>query len=462
MRRRLILANLALVAAVLFVLEVPLALVYSRHEHDAFDAALQRDATALAVLSGEIVEHPGDHDVVALARRFSAEPAELVAIVDSAGVDLTGDNVLSRDPGFREVLDAARQGTVRTGELNGIVYVAAPMSTSGGAVLVARSDESIDHRVHQFWLVLVGLGLSVLGISLIISSRLSRWVVDPLRRLDQQAAALGQGELSARADTAHGPPEVVALAATFNEMADRLDELVTSQRRFVADASHQLRTPLTALQLRLETLDPHSEAARDAALDEVARLTRLVDGLLSLARAEGARPVREPVSIAGVLAERHDAWLPLAIEQRIGFDLDLSSSTPVIAQLVPGHLEQILDNLIDNALDVSSPGSTVVLRCVRVGPYVEIHVIDEGPGMTEEERRDAFAPFWQSATGRRTGSSGLGLAIAQQLARASQGSLRLDRSARGGIDAVARFRADDDAGARASSGGAASSVRSPS
>ena len=106
-------------------------------------------------------------------------------------------------------------------------------------------------------------------------------------------------------------------------MADRLDELVTSQRRFVADASHQLRTPLTALRLRLETLDPESAATRDAALEEVARLTRLVDGLLSLARAEGARPVREPVSVTAVLAERHEAWLPLAAEQRIGLDLDV-------------------------------------------------------------------------------------------------------------------------------------------
>ena len=243
-------------------------------------------------------------------------------------------------------------------------------------------------------------------------------------------------------------------------MADRLDELVTSQRRFVADASHQLRTPLTALQLRLETLDPQSEATRDAALDEVARLTRLVDGLLSLARAEGARPVREPVSITAVLAERHDAWLPLATEQRVRIDLDSSESVSITAELVPGHLEQILDNLIDNALDVSPPDSTVILRSARVGPYVEIHVIDEGPGMTDEERRDAFAPFWQSATGRRTGSSGLGLAIAQQLARASQGSLRLDRSPRGGIDAVVRFRAEEDTRGRVSSGGSVTSVSS--
>ncbi|HMK12939.1 MAG TPA: HAMP domain-containing sensor histidine kinase [Acidimicrobiales bacterium] len=439
MRRRLILANLALVAAVLFVLEVPFAVVYSRHEHDALDAALQRDGAALAVLAGEIVEHPGDHDVAGLAQRFSGEPGELVTMVDAHGVDLTGGNVLSRDPGFRAVLDAARRGSARTGELNGIVYVAAPVA-GGGAVLVARTDESIDHRVHQFWFVLCGLGVLVLGLSLIISSRLSRWVVDPLVRLDRQAAALGRGELSARADTAHGPPEVMTLAATFNEMADRLDELVTSQRRFVADASHQLRTPLTAMQLRLETLDPHNEAAREAALDEVARLTRLVDGLLSLARAEGRRSVREPVSISSAVAERHDAWLPLATEQRVALELDVDGPSALTAELVPGHLEQILDNLIDNALDVSPPESTVTLRAVRVGSGIEVHVIDEGPGMSDEERVNAFAPFWQGAAGPRTGRSGLGLAIAQQLTRASHGSLRLDRSPRGGIDAVLRLR----------------------
>ncbi len=145
-----------------------------------------------------------------------------------------------------------------------------------------------------------------------------------------------------------------------------------------------------------------------------------------------------------MLAERHEAWLPLATEQRIGLALDVNGSGSVAAQLVPGHLEQILDNLIDNALEVSPPESTVTLGSARVGGYVEIHVSDEGPGMTEEDRRAAFAPFWQSPTGRRAGSSGLGLAIAQQLARTSQGSLRLDQSPRGGIDAVVSFRADEE------------------
>jgi signal transduction histidine kinase len=445
-KRRLLIANLLGVVAVLIVLELPLALIYSRHEHDALDAGLQRDAASLAALAGEIVEHPGEHDVDALAQRFSTQPEETVAIIDRSGAELTRPSVLSTDPGFADVLQAAVAGESRSGEFEGTVYVALPLGAGGeqlGAVVVARPDEAIDARVRRFWLLLAALGAGVLGISLLITSRISSWVVDPLRRLDDQAAALGRGELTARADAGTGPPEVVTLAVTFNEMADRLDELVTSQRRFVADASHQLRTPLTALRLRLESLDPDNPAAiatvRDAALDEAARLTRLVDGLLSLARAEGRRPDRESIDVGAILADRQEAWAPLAAEQDIENRIERDASARLIAQLVPGHLEQILDNLIDNALEASEPHTTVVLRAVVVAASIELHVIDEGHGMSETERRRAFDPFWQGPDGRSTGGTGLGLAIAEQLARACRGSITLQRAPSGGIDALVRL-----------------------
>jgi signal transduction histidine kinase len=451
MKRRLLVANLVVVIAVLIVLEVPLGLIYGRHEHDALNAELQRDAASFAALANEVVEHPGDHDVAAFAQRFATEPAEIVAIVDRSGNELTQPSVLSTAPGFAAVLDAAREGQAGSGEFDGTVYVAVPLGAIGeplGAVVVARPDESIDARVRKFWLLLAALGAGVLGLSLLITSRVSSWVVDPLRRLDAKAAELGRGELTARADTDNGPPEVVTLAVTFNEMADRLHELVTSQRRFVADASHQLRTPLTALRLRVESLDPDNPAAiatiRDAALDEAARLTRLVDGLLSLARAEGRRPEREPVDVTAVLADRQEAWAPLAAEQQIELRVDGDPCARLIAQLVPGHLEQILDNLVDNALEASDPRTAVVLRALRVATTVEVHVIDEGHGMSETDRRRAFDPFWQGADGHSTGSTGLGLAIAEQLARACRGSITLQRAASGGIDAVARFPVNRD------------------
>jgi signal transduction histidine kinase len=442
-KRRLLLANLALVAAVLLVLEIPLALVYSRHEHDALDTALQRDAASLAALSGELIEHPGGPDVPGLAQRFSAGPGGDVIVVDRAGRQLTPPGGLGDAPSVQDVLRRARAGEARTGEIAGLIYVAVPLGPgngSRGAVLIARSDESIDRRVRRFWVVLGLVGVAVLAFSLLVSSRLSRWVVDPLRRLDVHAAALGGGDLSARADAGAGPPEVVTLAATFNEMADRLDHLVTSQRRFVADASHQLRTPLTALRLRLENLDPDDPTAvavtRDAALDETARLTRLVDGLLSLARAEGLPTERQPVDVVTAIAERQEVWAPLAAEQGVDLRARSNGNGPLRAALVPGHLEQILDNLIDNALDASRPGGAVELRAARVGQAVEIHVSDDGRGMTDAERARAFDPFWQSPDNHSGGSTGLGLAIAEQLARACGASISLEPSPAGGIDAV--------------------------
>ena len=307
-------------------------------------------------------------------------------------------------------------------------------------MLIARSDESIDNRVHQFWFVLLVIGAAVLGGSVLVSNRLARWVIDPLRQLDDSAAKLGNGDLSVRAQTDDGPPEIVALAATFNEMADRLDELVRSQRRFVADASHQLRTPITALRLRLENLstdDPTQIASsRDAALQETARLTRLIDGLLALARAEAHRPQRQTVDVTDALERRSDAWAPLAAEQGVALRVQPTSDSKLTAMLVPDHLEQILDNLIDNALDATSVGGSVALSGHRNGAKVEIHVTDEGRGMTDEERERAFDPFWQSPNGHSNGNTGLGLAIVDQLVRSSGGTITLEPNPGGGIDAT--------------------------
>ncbi|MEO5680848.1 MAG: HAMP domain-containing sensor histidine kinase [Acidimicrobiales bacterium] len=446
MRRRLILANLTLVAVLLVVLEVPLALIYSRHEHDALNATLQSEAASLAAVSGEIIEHPGGPDVHGVAKRFSADSGGVAVVVDRSGALLTLPDGLSSKAKVQAELAAARTGASRRGEVDDLVYVAVPLGpadTSRGAVLIARSDDSIDQRVRRSWLLLCLVGAAVLAFSLLVSTRLSRWVIDPLRRLDSHATKLGRGDLKARADTRTGPPEVVTLAATFNEMADRLDALVTSQRRFVADASHQLRTPLTALCLRLENLHSDDMQAiaitRDAALEETARLTRLVDGLLSLARAESHRADREQVDVAAAITERQEAWAPLAAEQGIDLTARSGSAPPLWANLVPGHLEQILDNLIDNALEASQPGGTVDLHAAQISQTIEIHVTDVGRGMTNSERAHAFDPFWQSPHGHASGSTGLGLAIAQQLARACSATITLDPSPAGGIDAIVRL-----------------------
>jgi signal transduction histidine kinase len=194
--------------------------------------------------------------------------------------------------------------------------------------------------------------------------------------------------------------------------------------------------------LRLENLstdDPMQiSSSRDAALQETARLTRLIDGLLALARAEAHRPQRQTVDVTDALERRSDAWAPLAAEH--GVELRVQpSDTNLRALLVPDHLEQILDNLIDNALDATAAGGAVALSGHRNGSKLEIHVTDAGPGMTDEERERAFDPFWQSPNSHTNGNTGLGLAIVDQLVRSSGGTIALEPNPGGGIDATVSF-----------------------
>ena len=445
MRRRLILANVILVAVVLGLLEVPLGLVYSRHEYDALNAALERDASSLAALSEEIIEYPSGHDVAAFARRFATQSGANVVIVDHLGHQLAPDRPVPLSSSARDALRVARTGHATTGHLRGSSYAALPIGAgeAHGAVLITHTDEALEQRVHRFWMLLAGIGAGVLAVSVAVSRRLARWAIDPLKQLDRRATELGHGALDVRADTTGGPPEVVALATTFNEMADRLDALVKSQRRFVAEASHQLRTPLTALRLRLENLDAEEAdgvmRTREAALLETSRLTRLVDGLLTLARADGRRPDRHAVDIATIVAQRHEAWVPLAAERGVDLRIAADSSASIEAIVVTGHLEQILDNLIDNALDATSPGKIVTIGVVVQPAAVSIHVTDEGCGMTDAERERAFDPFWQGGNSHGTGGVGLGLAIVEQLVRASGGTVRLGVAESRGVDAVVTF-----------------------
>lgn len=445
MRRRLIASNLLLIVIVLLLLEIPLGVIYARHEHDALDTSLQRDASSLAALSEEIIEHPGTHDVGSLAQRFTTGTGGDVVIVDRFGNRLTPTTGIDASA-FQPAIDATRSGRSMSGDIHGLAYAAVPVGAVGeshGAVLIARSDAATEHRVRQFWLVLAAIALAVVAVSAFVSRRLARWAIGPLQRLDDHAAELGRGDLRRRAETDTGPPEITALATTFNEMADQLDQLFSSQRRFVADASHQLRTPLTALRLRLENLDATDpagvNATRDAALAETTRLTRLVDGLLALARAEGQRPERQPIAVGDVVARRHEMWSPLAAEHHIHLRLDTNSDHELRAMLVPGHLDQMLDNLIDNAVEATPPGRAVHLGVRSTASTVEVHVIDEGPGLTDEERQRAFDPFWQSARRHSNGSSGLGLAIVDQLARSNNATVTLDRAPTGGVDAAMQF-----------------------
>ncbi len=325
-----------------------------------------------------------------------------------------------------------------------------------GAVAVAASDERLEQRVHTAWLALVALAGGVLVAVALLGLVVARSVTGPLTHLERAARRLGGGDLGARAPANTGPAEVRALSREFNSMAGRLEELVAAQRGFVADASHQLRSPLTALRLRLENISATQPSAdtdtdTDAILVELDRLSRVVDGLLVLARSEGQRPERAPINIDAVVADRFDAWSALAEEAGVTLDVDLPPRAPVFAWLVPGHLEQIVDNLLANALEATPPGRSVHASVGCDGGIVEVHVADEGRGMGEHERRHAFDRFWRGSASRPGAGSGLGLSIVRQLARTSSAEVELREAPGGGVDAVVRMPAGRPADGRPSS-----------
>jgi signal transduction histidine kinase len=318
-----------------------------------------------------------------------------------------------------------------------LLYVAVPIASGGkvrGAVRITYPLSAVDARILRYWYILALIGVVVLAGAAVVGLGLARFVTRPLRRLEQAAAEVGEGKLETRAPEWEGPPEVRSLAAVFNETVAKLARLLRSQGEFVADASHELRTPLTALRLRLESLPTSPD--RDAALKETDRLRDLVEGLLALARADAGSEGTVRVDASALARERLEAWLPLADEHDVAIVAQLDG--PLAVRAAPRRLAQVLDNLLANALEASPGGATVTLSTAVSPPWVELHLRDQGPGLTAEQRNRAFDRFWRAGSGE--GGSGLGLAIVKRLVAADEGEVELREARGGGIDAVVRLR----------------------
>jgi signal transduction histidine kinase len=452
--RRLLLSYLGLVVVVLAALEVPLGVQYARSERRTLETKVEHDATTLASLAQDALRRPTRNaltPVAAIAYRYRSDTGGRVVVVDGRGIAVIDTNprgATAESFASRPEVAAALRGQVANGTRHSetlrtnLLYVAVPVATAGrvrGAVRITYPTSTVDTRIRRYWLVLAAIAGIVLVVASAIGVRLAAFVVRPLNRLQQAAGALGRGDLSARAPQDEGPPEVRSLAAAFNDTAGRLEQLLRSQEEFVADASHQLRTPLTALRLRLENLArdvaPPGEGELAAALAEVERLAGLVDALLALARADaGAAPVGR-VDLAQLVRERIDAWSALAEER--GIRLAGRTDGGATARADEERARQVLDNLVENAVEMSPPGGTVTVAIREAPPWVELRVRDEGPGMSLEERGRAFDRFWR---GRGGEGSGLGLAIVRRLVEADGGTVELQGNRGEGLEAVVRFR----------------------
>ena len=455
MRRRLLFSYLTLTLVVLLLLEVPLGIVYAREQRRRLTASVERDALALSIRAEEAFEANATAQFRAVARKYQADTGGRVVVTRPSGAVLvdsdpngSGDQNFRNRPEFKAALARREVNGSRYSATLGhdILYFAVPIvngSTLIGALRLTFPTSYVDARIQRGWWVLVGIGLVALLVVFLVSLRLARQVTIPIERLADASARVGAGNLDTRADVPRGPPELRELTEQFNMTTARLERLVRAQQGFVADASHQLRTPLAALRLRLENLESEVSRMPDATADvagsltEVGRLSRLVDGLLALARAEQATVRSEPLAIAPIVDGRVDAWSAFAEERDVSFAVHVADAGLVLA--TPERLEQVLDNLIANAIEVSPARSVIRLSATTTPGSVTITVTDEGPGLSESQRARAFDRFWRSADGHR--GAGLGLAIVRQLVEADGGSVGLEAASTGGLGVVIRLGA---------------------
>ena len=435
MARRIALVVIALVAALLSAVAAPLGILTTNQErHDFRNDAIGASATISGVAEEFLSDRSGRAQltkaIAGLRRR-----GDVVAVYDRAGQLVAGDRTV---PGLSAGLltPGPRGRTTRTYSADERLVVIRAVVNDGGArrlgmVVLSRSTEPIDHRlgVLRAWLALVAVAGRLAAA--FIATALARWVGRPLGALETAAQHLGDGDFEARAPASSGPDEVRRLAANFNWMAARLESLVSGHQAMMADVSHQLRTPLAALRLRLDVLAQETPAPLAEELagaqEEVARLSRMVDGLLAAARAENVTTTPVPVPVEAVIRDRAAAWRPAAEEKSVV--ISASATEPVVARMGEGHLEQVLDNLLANALEAVPAGGQIWLSAGLDGGRIKIIVADNGPGMSQQQQRAAFRRY-VSAT---PGGTGLGLAIVHRLVTSDGGSAYLSDTPGGGL-----------------------------
>ena len=319
----------------------------------------------------------------------------------------------------------------------GPLVVAEPVFESGdlvGAVVTASDTSGLATQVLQRWAVLVGIGIVALVGSLVIVSRLAKWVLNPLRMVDSAMTEMLHGNIDTRISTTSGPPELQRVITQFNGMAKEVERLIGQQQDFVANAAHELRNPLNALLLRVEHLglglDDDWQDEVDLTREEGQRMAKILDALLVLSRGEGDTNIA-PVEIAVMVRRRAHAWEYLASEQ--GKRVKVTTDGQAWGRVDETMLESAFDAVLDNALKFSPDGAAI-----RVAVHVEDHnvcivVLDGGPGMSAEEITQATGRFWRSPQHQNVQGSGLGLAIATEFLKASGGGLELATADEGGL-----------------------------
>jgi signal transduction histidine kinase len=456
-RRRLVLTYVGLLVAVLLALELPLAVGYARAETQDLFLTRTVDTARFASMAEPAVLSQRGEALEAEIRRADALFGFTVLVLDADGARVLAsrgvvpaDAAVMRAP-LRRALAGLPQEASPTAWpwRDDPLVVAEPVGTGSqtlGAVVTVSPTDDVRGRILRRWLLFTLMGLLALAGAVLLAAPVARWTLRPVHDLDDAAHEIAAGHLDARVGTGSGgPPELRRLARSFDAMADRVEAVLSRQRAFVSDASHQLRNPLTSLRLHLEALGGRvdDDAAEDhaAAVDESARLTAIVDDLLRLARTEVTEADLRPVDVAAEAARAAAAWDGRG-DVTVTYAGPASASVPAY----PGAVAQVLDAVLDNA-------TTFARTCVEVrvavpsghvrggedggvapAPGVALAVRDDGPGLTPDERAHAVERFWRAPGRQNTPGTGLGLAIARALVEAGRGTLTLDAAPSGGLE----------------------------
>jgi signal transduction histidine kinase len=429
--------------AVLIALLLPLTLNISRRVDAEIKAESLGQVSLIATTAADEIDRPPrlrelvTRSAEALGGRVIVTDKSGLIIADSAGTGLEGTDYGDR-PEVATALEGQNSQGRRDSESLGeeLLFTAAPVIENGqtvGAVRATQSVAAVNEAVRNDALVLVAAGGVALLLGVGVAWVLAGFLTRPLESLTTTARQVAAGDLDARAPE-RGSREQRQVAAAFNEMTSRLQGALEAQREFVANASHQLRTPLTGLRLRLEAAADGSRepGVRDellAAEDEVERLAALLTNLLVLAREGQEPPDAEPVDLERKVMDARERW---EAEARAGgHRMRLEGEPGVRVMASPDDVGIVLDNLIENALKHSGGAGEVTVAWGRRGASGYVSVCDEGPGLRPGEHERVLDRFVRGEGSIEAGT-GLGLAIVAALARRWSGSVELrDREPRG-------------------------------
>jgi signal transduction histidine kinase len=321
--------------------------------------------------------------------------------------------------------------------------------THAGSSLVVGVWRQLDlvQELERLALIIFGAAVVIIAASaVLVGSLVARQGLSPLRSVATLASEIEASDLSRRLGIVPDASELGDLATTFDRMLARLEAAFERQRRFTADASHELRAPLSVIQiaaelaLRRDRDLPAYKRVLTSILEATARLVELTDRLLQAARADAGWTQFEPVDLGAVAHEAIEHALPLA--KRKGVALVAETHGGAFAKGERSALSRAVVALLDNAIKISSAGQTVAVTVTHTGQRVSIAVRDQGPGFSAEGLAHATERFWRDDRARAPGSgSGLGLAISDSIVRACGGNLTLENASAGGAAVAMTFPA---------------------